>query len=1679
MYHVNNSWHVYRPVSGSSGLRNMRHTSPISRTTTRGSGSGRDITAVAGSLPETPGKQVVRENILSTLDDMFNSGIQLLTVEGAEEIGKTTLLLQFAKRHPVNSISIFIRPTSWFSYDPQILLRDMCNQMQVALQGRELRLDEETDESYFRQLLFGLTRLAARENTDFYFVVDGIEDVPDEAQSRIAVISLLPVGVPRIKCLIAIQPERILRYLKGRFTHKSYVLSGFALEETFAFFSDLNIDRKFFEELYKVSSRGVPGQIASIRRLLESGISPEGLLNELPEKLPNLFDLEWRAVDTADETLLNLLTLVSQLTPKHSILDLALITQQSTDKVRSSLASLAFVRVPTDDRGVAEFISDRFRRHVETRLLSRRPAVQRMAIDYFLEHPRTDNALALLPTYLERAGKPEELIEYLTPEHFSTIVERSGSLLPVRQNAGLGVSSAFALGRDGDLLRFGIQRAALHQFDRFSTLRSEIRARMALGEYDEAVSAAQAAVLIPDRVRLLAVIARWQKENGLTPKPELLEQIELLCGQITPEELGSRAAHLAADLMYSRPDLAINLAERLPRLSREETEHDWSLARLSVDAAVSAQKDKVGFESRFATIRERITDPAARQFSSAVSILLNRYSADDIVAEVQRVASPGDKIFLLRLWCRFTRDRENSADIIDHAIKLVITTSDYAPTATDLRDLATPLPYVADKAKIGRLIAAFDSQRGQLKKQGPTEDYVQLQLTLAQAEAAISPEGAGKRLQEIYFDIASIKDLETKTSCTGRTMAALPVIDPKSDIPETSIVALFVEEEFHRELNDLLGSTADHFNVAASMIDALAATMPREGLRLAQMLNAEPRRDQAKVRLVEAALAQPFGSIPLDFLAEIIDQITDPDDAEKCVERVLHRAQEEARDERLKARIGEIIPFVDKSCTLSEVKLRCNACGSAAAILARVGEPKYAGLLEKILERLRLGWEAMDGGVQKVDMAYTLASLLAKHARTEAIYYLGRGQELKRDPQLDCGRHFYVGSLRLAIRAFAGLLPSRLESEEDVQGLSAAIDRVPGFLSRVGMWTEVALRYVKASRRDDAQRIVSQRLQPLLEILQKQDASLWKRAVLTASPALYQTHAPSALELVAKLPPLWRDSALNSIIKFILRRVPPNDPFENREDQCNLSWPSATDICDLLSLAERDSLIYGHIETLVQSAVWKHNETPFTQEQKNQLAQRLTKLVAEKLPNPRFIAHDGFVVASHAQIAKLQKQKGTFWEDLVVQGRSIPNVCDRVYVLGIIADALPGDLRSRKIELLEEAHKLADSIPVLIDRLDRLEILATFAADVDRSMAKKILAHAWDVLARTDDPEGEPVERQLVDLTYRVDPEGAAKLAASLDTDEGRQRARDRIKYNEFRQDLMNKQDAPLEASGQDLVRLAEVALTLLGQLNANRIETRHVKALRDWVKLASTGSLENAYPIFSLAIENAICRLARASDGRMLLREMCDASMASCNLMAAIASRQSTVVQSRAPLASVNQSNEIFVHAGERQQALAYLRRWLEAHGDSYLQICDPWFGVKDLEALQLVLEVAPGLEVTILTSKRQQDNDGLTGDYRREYREYWEKHFSDQEPPRTELAIVGTQTTGELPIHDRWWLTRGAGLRIGTSFNALGRKGGAEISELTDAGVSERQAEAEDYLTRRKREHLGQKLNFAFVTV
>jgi hypothetical protein len=234
-----------------------------------------------------------------------------------------------------------------------------------------------------------------------------------------------------------------------------------------------------------------------------------------------------------------------------------------------------------------------------------------------------------------------------------------------------------------------------------------------------------------------------------------------------------------------------------------------------------------------------------------------------------------------------------------------------------------------------------------------------------------------------------------------------------------------------------------------------------------------------------------------------------------------------------------------------------------------------------------------------------------------------------------------------------------------------------------------------------------------------------------------------------------------------------------------------------------------------------------------------------------------------------------------------------------------------------------------------------------------------------------------------------------------------------------------------------------------------------------------------SWVIENAIVRRAHAAEAKRLLRELFEAMLSSCEIAAAVVSRATGMKVAQETVANRVDQKKVIIAAGQRDRATEYLRQWLGQCAHDYLWICDPYFGPRDLEILQLVLECKRDLRVTVVSSRKQQNDDHVTSPADDYYVQYWRKNFSDQAPPTTEFVIVGTRSSGDLPIHDRWWLSKDQGLRIGTSFNGLGVSRDSEICPLSDSEIREREAQTLSYINHQKREHLGDKLTYQFFEI
>jgi hypothetical protein len=360
--------------------------------------------------------------------------------------------------------------------------------------------------------------------------------------------------------------------------------------------------------------------------------------------------------------------------------------------------------------------------------------------------------------------------------------------------------------------------------------------------------------------------------------------------------------------------------------------------------------------------------------------------------------------------------------------------------------------------------------------------------------------------------------------------------------------------------------------------------------------------------------------------------------------------------------------------------------------------------------------------------------------------------------------------------------------------------------------------------------------------------------------------------------------------------------------------------------------------------------------------------------------------------------------------------------------------------------------------------LAKVSADFDKALSKECLRQAWDETSPLNPNELPKARRRIIDFAHRLDPEFAGSLASESDKDPGRELAREQTKE---RLDLLKLRERI--ASGErdvmkqthDVAQQVEVARMMLAALNSNRASAVHIDMTRQSIKQASHMNAQEAYVVLSWVIENAVRRYSDTDQANTILRPLFEAARLSAELAFRIAERiRSTSDSGILAARRADSSGGSLIRPGERERALLILREWA-SKATGFIKITDPYFGLPELELVKLIRGVNAGIPVFILTSRWQQQDTGVLQPWEDNYRQHWRMDLSDSDPGDVRIVVVGKGAAGKHPIHDRWWLTEGGGLRVGTSSNSLGVGKLSEVSTISADDAARIQPEVDRYLS------------------
>ncbi len=1631
----------------------------------------RNLVEVCNSFPRLPHPLIQRADYVLTIANFFKNGIQVVAVTGEEGIGKTTLAAQFAQQYPRTTISVFVGGTSRWLHDPDIVRLDLANQMHFAVHGEELPDDAWAHGSAHRKSLFGLQRLARKTGQPFVFVIDGLDDIPQEEEaSRQEILAELPLGLPNLAFLVT--GHRTGKCLREHadLRIEEIQLPCFLPEQANEYFADLGVGHEDMRQIW-VTCGGKPGHLASVRRIVAGGMDVHALLADMPQQLPGLFEIEWRRVDDCGEPTRQTLALLAHGAEGMTARELAVVAGAQADSVAAGVAELSFVaRGPA---GVIDYVSQPFRRYAVDRLSDLEGWATAALIAHYLAEPESDSAMVRLPGLLRRAGRLRELIDYLSTDNLTTMLGAARSPASMRGPIAAAVKAATDVGDQGARLRLSLQSSMLLGLAQAQLHASEVQARLALGQLDVALELAQSATTPEDRLYLLAVVARWQKERTGAAPADTIEQLSLLHGQVDAASLGSKAVDIASELFCTCPDLAVSLIEASPDQEADENAMDWALLRLSLNVLrPDAQQDGTG--ELFQELTAHIRAPAARAISIAAGASLGQCSADDVLREAQRLVRTGDRLFLLGLWAELNPEHEGASTVVEEGLRTFVAATEYAPNAKVLRQLATPLPYEADVESRARLIALCDAQLRLADRLGPSSEYVGAQMLLCAAQLGHNLSAAANRLIGVHLFICEIDDPSTQASCWAEVLAALQEFDSDGVLEAAAQVRSEIDSEMERCVSELLAGTGEQLLGIRSALRALAKYDLDRAAEWAQKLNTSLRRDVALLEAITAAVTTSSCQAP-------------PPGIWSAVSRIRN---DHFRDEAI---LTTVTALADGKCPVTEgwshaqqahqqvlsVRIPADACRGICMTLlalARCGEPGATDMTTGLLSELTDRWQAIDRHWERADVGFQIAKVLTDDYPEYVSLHLQQLQTLVDEAQIHCGAaaHAHGLAVSLGIRAVAGLLPRKAESDALVHALHQLIEWLPSHVETCALWADLAVWHDRANRPNDCKAIVGTHISPLLSELRTSSPAEHSSALVEAAPAVYRASPVVARHQFDELPPAARQQAYRNVVEYLFRHAPLSEPFDVHAGTVyRVALDDMLEICELSRELTADTSIVAVARRLADSIAAEANK--FSSNQRESIAGTLDEIIGERLPAPDGIGHNGYVLVARAHVGRIRREGPQYWLDLAEAAAEIPNTSDMVFTRAAIACSIPSKHHEHRTRLLRSAISAVPDIPTALERLARYRDIADMASDVDRPIARECLE-----LIEVGAVEGEEREvvrllRAAVDTAYGIDKELASSLASLCDDDPARHHilhaARRRLDILQlWRQLADDGLDGHMQASA-DPKDLAQVARLLHGAVNSGRAVPARIEQTLPFADMGADLAFQNAYPLFAWLLANADMRLAQTEQASTSLYSLANATLQAAELGYAVLSRCRNRPPTRITARSEPSGGVLTVRPGQRAQAIAFITDWLRRTQPEHLRICDPYMGPESLEALMIVRSVCPDCSIVLLCGRQHHLNEKVPEPWDEAYKAAWHR-MTLQSPPTARVLIMGTEASNRFPIHDRWWITTGSGLFLGTSFRSLGADRVADIRVIDELDARAKAELFDTYAGGGVLKHEGQRL-------
>lgn len=1614
-----------------------------------------------------------RGNFITIIDSTFKEN-NLIFLEGEEDAGKTTLCAQFCRLHSQNSISVFYSSLNQMDLNIEYFYTEIVSQARLLLGDKieDIENDEISTLQDYTNVWHKIRRKYNGKKDVLYLVIDGMEDSLIKKRELVeTILENITFDDSFLKVLITGSQKKYLEIFnklkKTNYTPLSIV--GFGEQDIISF---LNIDKKdaiYINDLFKIT-KGFPGRLATCKRLLLTkkleikDISSSKLYSEWIELDCNNIDLE-------DKKFISILSLLSLSDEIYKLNHLESILNIDSKNLISIINTISILEI---DNESVKFISNSHKKFISNKLKNFKNNV----IELLENHYSNDNTISGIYEYsklLFSNQKWQKVIDMIDESYIQNTIEKTGSLLRVKESIAIGSISADNISSYQNILKYSLQGSIISELDNYLFWESEILARIALNDFNGAILLADSAIITIERLKLLALIARKEKQVKNTVNEDLVKTINDLYKNIDLSNAGEIIYDIVADLIYAIPNLAIEIIEKSSSNKIDTNINDWIIAKLSIAAINSSSKSTNQEIVQKNNAIQKLNNPNVAKINKAISFLVGNYSAARVLEEVKKIAESTEKLKFLRLWLTNYRKNINNIDlVIEKAIsELIVSSSHDTITFELLKEISSQLPFIKSSEKKHELFLRFTKLDKDIIDIGLSSDKFIYKLTIFHTMHTMDFNKSKTLLIALLKEAESINDLlmQIEAYCeiyTKLLLIADPLLSRQKGYTYHKINGISLT---------LLNSTANHFKLCSNFLKTLGKVNTYFCLEIIDKINNEFYRDNARILVLETYLTNNFKIIKIEQLANIYKSFESAIPKEIALQLILEKFSESKRIEDLQMK--ELFYFFKEIQSLPTSYEKITSLILTYKVLCK--NHIWKCKLEKSIKSKILNeWDRADSDWEKINIGFIIAEKLSLYDLKFSKECFNKTEELKQSIWVESSAiaFTYINLISLLLKSFFSLLNTKSNTDADYNAIKRMIKTIPSRINRLKLWTELSINSYLYDDLTLSKKVFNEEIISTFQGLEQDNYNISNSLDTLIIFHIFNTNLTD--EILLKLNDTQREEACSKICRFHISRRNPYESYDDEISKYNSNYGDIIKAISLLTHINSDNELYPLIDEIYKAI--KGNKEHFSKMQVDEIAKKLKIIIGTKLPDLKNIKHDGYKIISLLKIELISKQNPN-WNEFVDEARKIPNLSDRILVKANLLESLPFEKLDPKTksELFEEVIIELRDLKSHFEFVERVSQISDKMFEINKNKWKEIVSDAFN--ASNEFKKGDEkfkAQKNIIDSIYRLEPSYAKELLKSFDSEARESKnaflLKNHLKTLEMTSKIKNNEKIEDKEKLNKKIIIDSIHRSYKA-LNSGKILPKKVPEVIKYLSLCNNLPLHETIFVYRYYLTN--CAKIKTSKNNSYAEVNRDNFTQILKLIDLVQILSKQKRNKNKSISKYFNSEELFtqkmINYTSKEGALEYIREWLEEEMKEYVVIVDPYFSPEDIEILKIIKEINHKAIVTILSCSCDKSNTKEL-----EYKAYWKK-ISDELPPYTRIinCWIEEDTSFKL-IHDRWIFTDNCGICLGTSLKSLGNNKESTINHLdTTKSKEDYSLYVKDYVEELKTELNNQRIYYKKFTL